>query len=65
MFDNKNQDLAQPYRIILGLIIQCLRYHKDELTVLLETIDHKPDFLALNETWIAEEDSAEEYTLTD
>ena len=65
MFDNKNQDLAQPYRIILGLNIQCLRYHKDELTVLLETIDHKPDISSLTETWIAEEDSAEEYTLTD
>ena len=63
--DNKNQDLAQPYRIILGLKIQCLRYHKDELTVLLETIDHKPDILALTEIWIEEEDSAEKYTLRD
>ena len=50
MFDNKNQDLAQLYRTILGLNIQCLRYHKDELTVLLETLDHKPDILALTET---------------
>ena len=33
--------------------------------MLLETIGHKPDILLLTETWIAEEDSAERYTLTD
>ena len=65
MFDNKNQDLAQSYQTMLGLYIQCLRYHKDELKVLLETLGHKPDILALTETWVAEEDRAEEYTLTD
>ena len=66
MFDSRNQGLAQSYRIEVSQNIQCLRciHHKDELMVLLETLDLNTNVLALTETWIAEEDSSDEYILT-
>ena len=36
--------------LILGLYIQCLRYHKDELQILLKSLPNLPQVLAFAET---------------
>ena len=37
---------------VLGLNIRSLDYHINELRVLLEIMDKKPEVLALTETWM-------------
>ena len=42
---------------MLGLNIQSLRSHHDELVVEVESYSQKPKFIALTETWITKSDT--------
>ena len=42
---------------VLGLNIRSPDYHKNELRVLLEIMDKKPEVLALTETWMTDDHS--------
>ena len=42
---------------VLGLNIRSLDYHVNELRVLLEILDKKPEVLALTETWMTDDHS--------
>ena len=43
--------------IRLGLNIQSLRCHRDELLVELDSFNSKPSVIALTETWLTENDN--------
>ena len=47
----------------MGLNIQSLRFHHAEQVVFLETIEQKPDVIALTETWLKDSDQLEDYDL--
>ena len=49
--------------MFLGLNLRSLRILQDELELLFDTLEHKPAVLALTETWVAENDSIEEYNI--
>ena len=49
--------------LILGLNIQCLRYHKDELQIFLKSLPSLPQVLAFAETWVSEEDDLYDYNI--
>ena len=43
--------------IMLGLNIQSLRCHRDEILVELDSFNSKPSVIALTETWLTENDN--------
>ena len=49
--------------IFLSLNIQSLGFHYAELVVFLETLEKKPDVIALTETWLKDSDQLEDYDL--
>ena len=63
-YTRKNQTVAQKSNTtscFLGLNVRCLSYHLDELKVLLASLDHEPDVIALTETWMTVDDDKSDY----
>ena len=50
---------------VLEINIQCLKCHKDEKIVLLETLQQQPDILSPKEIWLSENYNLDEYELQD
>ena len=51
------------YKSILGMNIQSLGFHLNELKILLENLEDKPDMIAITETWMTENDDPNEFFL--
>ena len=54
--------MGQPYPhanniIVLGVIIESLRCHRDKLLLKLESYKNKPSVIALVEFWLTENDN--------
>ena len=48
---------------VLGLNIRSLGFHHDQLKILLETLERKPEIVILPETWLTENDPLDELDL--
>ena len=46
---------------VVGINLQSLKCHKDEVVVLPKTLQEQPDILALTKLWLAENDNLHEY----
>ena len=53
----KHKNFGQIKDFLLGLNIQSLRCHHDELVVELDSFLHKPKIIALTETWLTNSDT--------
>ena len=66
--DIENQSLV-PFenesKTILGMNIRSLGKHLSELEVLLETMEHKPEIIAITESWMTQSDDMEDFNITD
>ena len=66
MFNGETQPVAHKSKnrsSLPGLNIRCISCHKDKMMFILDTLEKKPDNLAVTETWMAEDDEWETYNL--
>ena len=65
--DTENQSLV-PFenesKTILGMNIRSLSKHLNELEILLQTLEHKPEIIAITESWMTESDDMEDFNIT-
>ena len=50
---------------VLGLNIRSLGFHHDQLKILFETFERKPEKLIITETWLTENDPIDRFELDD
>ena len=66
--DTENQSLV-PFenesKTILGRYIKSLGKHLNELEILLQTLEHRTEIIALTESWMTESDDMGDFNITD
>ena len=50
---------------VVGLNIRFLGFHHDQIKILLEAFERKPEILIITETWLTENDPADRFELDD